>query len=79
DRVQVGISVDQAAAQHVGHLTRLPSLELGIERGKNAGSCDSGYSCAYSANISWKTPTTPTAKEINPRQAFERLFGSGDE
>lgn len=79
DRVQVGISVDQAAAQHVGHLTRLTSLELGIERGKNAGSCDSGYSCAYSANISWKTPTTPTAKEINPRQAFERLFGSGDD
>jgi len=79
DRVQVGISVDQAAAQHVGHLTRLPSLELGIERGKNAGSCDSGYSCAYSSNISWKTPTTPTAKEVNPRQAFERLFGSGDD
>ena len=79
DRVYLGVSVDQVAAQHVGHLTRLPSLELGIERGKNAGSCDSGYSCAYSANVSWKSPTTPTAKEVNPRQAFERLFGSGDD
>jgi hypothetical protein len=57
----------------------LPSLELGIERGKNAGSCDSGYSCAYSSNVSWKSATTPTAKETNPRQAFERLFGSGDD
>ncbi|MEZ6060483.1 MAG: DUF1552 domain-containing protein [Planctomycetaceae bacterium] len=72
----VGVSVDQAAAQKVGHLTRLPSLELGIERGRNAGSCDSGYSCAYSANISWKAPNTPTAKEINPRLAFERIFGN---
>ena len=56
--------------------TRLPSLELGIERGRNAGNCDSGYSCAYSTNISWKSPNTPTAKEINPRLAFERIFGS---
>jgi hypothetical protein len=54
----------------------LPSLELGIERGRNAGNCDSGYSCAYSTNISWKSPNTPTAKEINPRLAFERIFGS---
>ncbi len=74
--IRVGISVDQAAADEVGHLTRLPSLELGIERGRNAGSCDSGYSCAYSSNISWKTATTPMAKEIVPKLAFERLFGS---
>jgi hypothetical protein len=74
--IAVGVSVDQAAASKVGHFTRLPSIELGIERGRNAGSCDSGYSCAYSANISWKSESTPTAKEVNPRLAFERLFGS---
>ncbi|MEO1981026.1 MAG: DUF1552 domain-containing protein, partial [Fuerstiella sp.] len=45
-------------------------------RGRNSGNCDSGYSCAYSTNISWKSPNTPTAKEINPRLAFERIFGS---
>ncbi|MCA9085218.1 MAG: DUF1552 domain-containing protein [Planctomycetaceae bacterium] len=72
----VGTSIDQAAAQLVGNQTRLPSLELGIERGRNAGNCDSGYSCAYSTNISWRSPTTPTAKEINPRLAFERIFGT---
>lgn len=77
--ISVGISVDQAAATEVGSLTRLPSLELGTVRSRNAGGCDSGYSCAYSSNVSWKTPTQPMAKEINPRLAFERLFGSLDE
>ncbi len=74
--IRVGVSVDQAAAELIGRRTRLPSLELGIERGRNSGNCDSGYSCAYSANISWKTATTPMAKEINPKLAFERLFGA---
>jgi hypothetical protein len=74
--IRVGQSVDQAAAERVGHLTRLPSLELGIDRGRDAGSCDSGYSCAYSNAISWKNATTPMAKEINPRLVFERLFGN---
>lgn len=74
--IKVGQSVDQAAAEKVGHLTRLPSLELGTEGGRNGGQCDSGYSCAYSNNISWKTASTPMAKEINPRLVFERLFGS---
>ncbi len=73
--IRVGVSVDQAAARLIGRQTKLPSLELGVERGRNSGSCDSGYSCAYSANISWKTATTPMAKEINPKSAFERLFG----
>ncbi len=76
DNIKVGVSVDQAAAKSIGHLTKLPSLELGIEKGRNAGNCDSGYSCAYSSNVSWKTATTPMAKEIHPRLVFERLFGS---
>lgn len=74
--IRNGVSVDQVAAQKIGHLTRLPSLELGLERGAQAGNCDSGYSCAYSSNISWRSETMPMAKEINPRQAFDRLFAS---
>jgi len=74
--IKVGISVDQLAAEKVGHQTRFPSLELGIERGLNAGNCDSGYSCAYSANLSWKTESMPMAKEVNPRLVFERLFSN---
>jgi len=76
--IKVGMSADQAAAEVIGKHTKLPSLELGIVRGRNAGNCDSGYSCAYSSNISWKSESTPMAKEINPKLAFERLFGSAD-
>jgi hypothetical protein len=74
--IHVGISVDQLAAQQLGHATRFPSLELGCDQTRDSGNCDSGYSCAYSHNISWSSPSTPTAKEIEPRLAFERLFGS---
>ena len=72
--IRAGVSVDQVAADKVGHATRFASLELGTERGAQAGNCDSGYSCAYSSNISWRSESTPMAKEINPRLVFERLF-----
>jgi hypothetical protein len=74
--IKNGISVDQLAAQKIGKQTRFPSLELGIDRGAQSGNCDSGYSCAYSSNISWASESTPVAKEVNPRLVFERLFGS---
>ncbi len=76
--IRVGISVDQYAARRIGHETRLPSLELGCEAGRSAGNCDSGYSCAYSSNISWSSETTPVGKEVNPRLAFERLFSQAE-
>ncbi|MEI2755203.1 MAG: DUF1552 domain-containing protein [Chitinophagaceae bacterium] len=74
-KIRVGRSVDQVAADLYGRDTRLASIELGTEEGRSAGSCDSGYACAYSNNISWRTESQPMAKEINPRLAFERLFG----
>jgi len=75
--IRVGISVDQVAASAIGKETRLPSIELGCDRGQQAGNCDSGYSCAYSFNISWKTESTPMPAEVNPRLAFDRLFTNG--
>ena len=74
--IKAGVSVDQVAAMKVGQNTRFPSLELGCDRGAQSGNCDSGYSCAYSSNISWRSPTTPMAKEVNPRLVFDRLFAS---
>ncbi len=73
--IRAGVSIDQVAAFQIGHRTRLPSLELGIDPSAQAGSCDSGYSCAYSSNISWKSANLPMSKEIDPRQVFDRLFG----
>ncbi len=76
-QIRAGVSVDQVAAAAIGRATRLPSLEVGAEPGRQAGKCDSGYSCAYSNNISWRNDSTAMAKEINPRAVFERMFGGG--
>jgi hypothetical protein len=76
--IKAGISIDQLLAKELGNKTRFGSLELGCERGGLAGDCDSGYSCAYSNSISWRTESTPVAKEVNPRLVFERLFQSED-
>lgn len=73
--IKNGVSIDQVAAAEVGRATRLPSLELGCEHGPSSGNCDSGYSCAYSSNISWRDEATPMAKIVDPSAAFERLFG----
>lgn len=75
--IQLGVSVDQIAAQKIGHLTRLPSLELSTDGQRSSGRCDSGYSCAYQFNLAWKNETMPMAPEMDPRLVFERLFGYG--
>lgn len=74
--IQNGISVDQVAAQAIGSENRFASMELGLEGSAQSGNCDSGYSCAYSSNLSWRNSTSPLAKENNPAALFDRLFGS---
>jgi hypothetical protein len=74
--IRAGVSVDQVAASRIGDQTRLSSLEIGCDASQMAGNCDSGYSCVYSSTISWRSPTTPVPKLNNPRQIFDRLFGS---
>jgi hypothetical protein len=74
--IRSGVSVDQWGALALGSATRFPSLQLGCERGRSAGNCDSGYSCAYSSNISWAGEASPLAAETNPRAVFDRLFSS---
>lgn len=76
--IRNGVSVDQAMAQQLGGETKFPSLVLGLEGGGNVGGCDSGYSCAYSRNISWAGERTPVSKETSPRSVFDRLFGGVD-
>ena len=76
--IRNGISVDQVAAEALGGRTRFASLELGTEHGRQVGNCDSGYSCAYSNSLAWRSETTPLPPEVNPRLVFQRLFGSAD-
>jgi hypothetical protein len=71
-----GVSIDQLYAQRIGRETRLPSIELCIENIGLSGSCGFDYSCIYSETISWASPTAPLPMIVNPRVAFENLFGN---
>ena len=73
----LGTTVDQVAAQQIGHQTLLPSLELSMDLLQTVGQCDNGYACVYQNNLSWSSPTTPLPAEAHPRVVFERLFGDG--
>lgn len=75
--IRLGVSVDQMAANYIGSETRLRSLELSCDAVRKSGNCDSGYSCAYQYNLSWRSSTQPMTPESNPRLVFERLFGGG--
>ena len=64
-------------AEQICRDTKLPSLEVSVDRNDVVGACDHGYACAYMNSMSWKTPTTPLPSETNPRFVFERMFGIG--
>lgn len=74
--LKLAVSADQIAANAIGHLTKLPSLEIGLEEARQAGNCDAGYSCAYAYNMAWKTERQPLPPVSDPRALFERLFGT---
>ncbi len=76
--ISLGVSVDQVLARQVGNETRLESLQLGCDQVRKAGRCDSGYSCAYQFNFSWRDENMPLPPEVDPRLVFEKLFGSYD-
>ena len=77
--IRAGRSIDQVIAAHSGADYRLPSLELSCDAPRLTGHCDSGYSCAYQFNLSWRAEDQPVPAERNPRLVFERLFGSGED
>jgi hypothetical protein len=72
------VSMDQIAAKAFERETQLSSLQMTVDENSLLGSCDLGYSCAYSSTLSWLTPTLPLMAENNPRVLFERMFGSSD-
>jgi hypothetical protein len=73
-----GISVDQVAAGRVGQLTPLPSLELATDPVINGLDRAVNYTRMYGSYISWRRPNVPMPRIIDPRAAFERMFGARD-
>jgi hypothetical protein len=76
--LQAGTSLDQIAAKELGKHTQLASLELSLDSTETIGECETGYSCAYTNTLSWRTPTTPMPMENQPRAVFENLFGDSN-
>jgi len=76
--VENAVSMDQIVAKAFESETQLSSLQMTADENSLLGSCDLGYSCAYSSTVSWLTPTLPLMAENNPRVLFERMFGSSD-
>ena len=75
--IYAGKSVDQFISEKICQDTKLPSLEVSVDRNDVVGACDHGYACAYMNSLAWKTPTMPLPMETNPRFVFERMFGIG--
>jgi len=75
--VQAGITIDQLIASQICRDTKLPSLEVSVDRNDVVGACDHGYACAYMNSMSWSSPNSPLPSETNPRFVFERMFGVG--
>ncbi|MDA0836214.1 MAG: DUF1552 domain-containing protein [Planctomycetota bacterium] len=78
DGIKLGISVDQIVANHLDGKTRLHSLQLSTTGTQLNGTCDTGFSCAYSSCISWRDKQSPLPNDHIPLSVYERLFGKKD-
>jgi len=76
--IRLGISMDQVIANQIGDATRIASMQIGIDGGGNTGGCDSGYSCAYSRNVSWASDTQPLSKTTSAQVVFNQIFEGTD-
>ena len=74
--IYLGTTADQIIAKQIGQDTPFPTIELAVENFSGfIGACGTNYSCAYANTLAWSSPTTPLPTEVNPRVAFQRLFG----
>ncbi len=73
-----GTSIDQVIASRIGTRTALPALHLGVDAPRTGvDNIGGGFARIVGSYISWRDPHTPSAKEIVPRMAFDRLFRGG--
>jgi hypothetical protein len=74
DRINIGISADQIAANYVGAFTSLPSLELATMPQTHKENQE-GLNEGYYSHCSFRSATQAVPAEINPRNVLNRLFG----
>src|SRR5580698_1670389 len=73
NRINIAISADQIAANYVGGLTTLPSLELATMPQTHKENQE-GLNEGYYSHCSFRSATQAVPAEINPRSVLERLF-----
>jgi len=76
-KIDIAISADQIAANYVGGLTSLPSLELATMPQTHKENQE-GLNEGYYSHCSFRSPTQAMPAEINPRNVLNRLFGKTD-
>ncbi len=77
-QIHIAISADQIAANYVGALTSLPSLELATMPQTHKEN-QAGLNEGYYSHCSFRSPTQAMPAEINPRSVLNRLFGKSDQ
>lgn len=73
-KIDIAISADQIAANYVGGLTALPSLELATMPQTHKENQE-GLNEGYYSHCSFRSATQVMPAEINPRNVLNRLFG----
>src|SRR3990170_4950921 len=78
NEINIAISADQIAANHLGAFTALPSLELATMP-QTWKENQEGLNEAYYSHCSFRSPTQAVPAEVNPRNVLYRLFNKQDE
>jgi hypothetical protein len=70
-----GTTADQVIAQHPSYSnqTAMASLQVGLSTIESY--CD-GQPCSLSRSISWKSPTEPMYKEVDPLKVFDAIVAA---
>jgi hypothetical protein len=78
NQINIAISADQIAANYVGGLTSLPSLELATMPQTHRENQE-GLNEGYYSHCSFRSPTQVVPAETNPRSVLNRLFGKSSQ
>ena len=73
---RAGISLEHYLGKTLGKNSSIPCMPLGLEPVQVRNNAAAGTAKQFT--VSWSSPTSPVVPEIFPRQAFDRLFNTGE-